>query len=74
MAFDNSGTKAVACDHPQKRCELTVIFAAIGQVVRRWKALYLGSLNMQFQQDWLKDKELQLFNFFTRKLRQISLD
>ena len=48
MAFDNSGTKAVACDHPQKRCELPLIFAAIGQAVRRWKALNLGSLNMQF--------------------------
>ena len=74
MAFDNSGTKAVACNHPQKRCELTFIFAAIGQAVRRWKALNLGSLNMQFQQDWPKDKKLQLFKFFTRKLRKISLD
>ena len=57
MAFDNCGTKTVACDHPQKRCELTFIFAAIGQAIRRWKALTLGSINMQFQQDWLKDKK-----------------
>ena len=57
-----------------KRCELPLIFAAIGQAVRRWKALDLGSLNMQFQQDWPKDKKLQLFKFFTRKLREISLD
>ena len=74
MAFDNSGAKAVTCDHPQKRCELTFIFAAIGQAVYRWKALNLGSLNWQYQQDWLKHKKLQLFNFFTRKLRKIPLD
>ena len=41
-----------------KRCELSLIFAAIGQAVRRWKALSLGSLNMQFQQDWPKDKKI----------------
>ena len=74
MAFDNSGTKAMACDHPQKRCELPLIFAAIGQAIRCWKALNLGRLNMQFQQDWPKDKKLQLFKFFTKKLRKISLD
>ena len=51
-----------------KRCELPFIFAAIGQAVRRLKALNLRSLNMQFQQDWPKDKKLQLFKFFTRKL------
>ena len=74
MAFNNSGTKAVACDHPQKRYELPLIFAAIGQAVRRWKALDFGSLNMQFQQDGPKDKKLQLLKFFARKLRKISLD
>ena len=47
-------------------------FTAIGQAVRRWKALNLGSLSMQFQQDWPKDKKLQLFNFFKRKLRKFS--
>ena len=68
MAFDNSGTKAVACDHPQKRCELPLIFAGIGQAVRRWKALNLGSLNLQFQQDLLKDKKLQFFKFLQENL------
>ena len=29
---------------------------------------------MQFQQDWPKDKQLQLFQFFGGKLRKISLD
>ena len=29
---------------------------------------------MQFQQDWPKDKKLQLFQFFGGKLRKISLD
>ena len=56
----------------KKRCELQLIFAAIGQAVHRWKALNLGSLSMQFQQKWPKDKKLQLFNFFKRKLRTFS--
>ena len=38
MAFDNSSTKAVACDHPQKGVNYHFFFAAIGQAVRRWKA------------------------------------
>ena len=46
---------------PTKRCELPLFFAGIRQAIRRWKALNLGSLNMQFQQDWPKDKKLQLF-------------
>ena len=40
------------------RCELSLFFAAIGQTTRRWKALDLGSLNMQSQQDWPKDKKI----------------
>ena len=59
---------------PKKRCELQHFLAALGQVVRRWKALDLGSLNMQFQQDGPKDKKLQLFKFFAQKLRKILLD
>ena len=75
MAFDNSGTKAVAYDHPLKGVNYPPIFAAIGQAVRRWKALNLGSLNIQFQQDWPKDyKNYSFLIFFTRKLRKISLD
>ena len=49
-----------AWDHP-KRSELPLFFAGIQRAIRRWKALNLGSLNMQFQQDWPKDKKLQLF-------------
>ena len=63
MAFDNSGTKAVACDPPQKGVNCPLIFAAMGQAIRRLKALNLGSLNMQFQRDWPKVKKLQLFKF-----------
>ena len=64
MAFDNSCTKAVSSASPgptPKRCELPLFLAALGQAVGGWKALDLGSLNMQFQQDWPKDKTLQLF-------------
>ena len=71
MAFDTFCTKAVAWNHPQKRCKLPLIFAAIGQAVRRYKALDLGSLNMQFQKDGPKDKKLQLFKFLQENLEKI---
>ena len=64
MAFDSSGTTAVSAARlgtTPKRCELQLFFAGIGQAICGWKALDLGSLNMQFQQDWPKDKKLQLF-------------
>ena len=64
MPFDNSCTKAVLSASPgptQKRCELPLFLAALGQAVCGWKAFDLGSLDMQFQQDWPKDKKLQLF-------------
>ena len=41
---------------PQKRCELQLFFAGIAQAEYCWKALDLGRLNMQIQQDWPKDK------------------
>ena len=61
MAFDNSCTKAVSSASPeptQKRCEPQLFSAAIGQVVRLWKALDLGSIIMQSQHDWPKDKKI----------------
>ena len=73
MAFDNSCTKVVLSASPgstPKRCELLLFFAALGQAARGWKALDIGSLNMQFKQDGPKDKKLQLFTFFARKLRK----
>ena len=67
MAFDNSCTKAVLSAAPgptPKRCELPLFLAVLGQAVCGWKALDLGSLNMQFQHDWLKDKKITaLLNF-----------
>ena len=44
-----------------KRCELPLFLAALGETICGWKELDLRSLNMQFQQDWPKDKNLQLF-------------
>ena len=61
MAFDNSGTKVVlsASRGPTpKRCELPLFLAALEQAICGWKDLDLGSLNMQFQQDWPKDKNM----------------
>ena len=70
MAFDNSSTKAVLSASPgptPKRCELPLFLATLGQAVCGWKALDLGSLTMQFQPDWPKDKQITaLLNFCLR--------
>ena len=60
----NSCTKAVLSASPgptPRRCEPQLFLAALGQVIRCSKAVDLGSLNMQFEHDWPKDKKLQLF-------------
>ena len=70
MAFDNSCPKAVFSASPgptPKRCELPLFLAALGQAVRGWKAIDLGSLNMQFQQDWPKDKQVTALLSFCMK-------
>ena len=67
MAFDKSGAKAVLAaglGNTSKRCELQLFLAGIRQAVRRLKAIHLGRLNMQFQQDCPKDKKnYSSFNF-----------
>ena len=79
MAFDNSGTKAVlsASRGPTpKRCELPLFLAALRQAVRGWKVLDLGSLNMQFQQEWPKDKKITalfIFIFFFLSVSPLQL-
>ena len=52
---------------PTKRCELPLFFAGIRQAIRRWKALDLGSLDMQFQQYWPKDEKITALLKFGRK-------
>ena len=67
MAFDNSCTKAVLSASPgptPKRCEPQLFLAALGQVIRCLKAVDLGNLNMQFQQDWLKNKKITALVLF----------
>ena len=67
MAFDNSCTKAVLSASPgptPKRCEPQIFLAALGQVIRCSKALDLGRLNMQFQHDWPKDKNITALLIF----------
>ena len=64
MAFDKYGAKAVwaaRLGNTPKRCEVQLFLAGIRQAVQGLKALHLGRLNMQFQQDWAKDKKLLLF-------------
>ena len=70
MAFNNSCTKAVSSASPgptPKRCETQLFLAALGQVIRCSKALNLGSLNMQFQHDWQKDKKITALSIFWQK-------
>ena len=70
MDFDNSCIKAVLSASPgptPKRCELPLFLAALGQAMRGLKALDLGSLNMQFQQDWPKDKHITALLSFCLK-------
>ena len=72
MAFDNACTKAILSASPgptPKRCELPLFLAALGQAalgqaVCDWKALDLGSLNMQFQQDWPEDRKITALLIF----------
>ena len=46
----------------------------MGQAVSRRKGLDLGSLNMQFEHDWPKDKQLQLSSFCLKtKFRSTEL-
>ena len=79
MAFDNSCTKAVLSASPgqtPKRCEPQLFLAALGQVIHCSKALDLGSLNMQFQHDWPKDKKITALLIFwlkTEKFRSTEL-
>ena len=47
-----------------KRCEPQLFLAALGQVIRCLKALDLGSLNMQFEDDWPKDKTITALLLF----------
>ena len=64
MTFDNSCTKAVLSASPgptPKRCEPQLFLAALGEVIPCSKAVDLGSLTLQFQHDWPKDKKIQLF-------------
>ena len=61
VASNDPGTKADSSASPgptPKRCEPQLFLAALGQVIRCWKALDLGSLNMQFQQDGPKDNKI----------------
>ena len=76
MAFDNSCTKAVLSASPgpnPKRYEPQLFLASLGQVIRCSKAVDLGSLNMQFQHDWPKDKKITaLLIFWPENLENID--
>ena len=70
MAFGSSGTKAVCAARlgtTPKRCKLQLFLAEIRQAVRRYKAIHLRRLNMQFQQDCPKDEKITALLIFWRK-------
>ena len=52
---------------PQKGVNHNFSWLAPGQAVRRWKALDLGSLNIQFQQDGPKDKKITALSILCLK-------
>ena len=67
MAFDNSGTKAVSSawlGTTQKGANYHFSLPHLDEPHIVAKALDLGSLNMQFQQDGPEDKKLHLFKVF----------
>ena len=73
MALDNCCSKAVLSALPgptPKRYEPELFLAALGQVICSLKVVDLGSLNMQFQHDWPKDKKLQLLIFLPENLEE----
>ena len=62
---------------PQKGVNYHFSSPHFSQAVWRWKALNLGRLNMQFQQDWPKDKKTVFFNFLpenSEKFRSTELN
>ena len=76
MAFDKSGAKAVWAawlGNTPKRCELQLFHAGNRQAVRRYKANHLGRLNVQFQQDWPKNKKITALSIFWRKTEKFRL-
>ena len=67
MAFANSCTKAVlsaSVGPTPKRCEPQLFLASLGQVIRCSKAVDLGSLHMQFQHEWPKNKKITALLIF----------
>ena len=71
MASDNSGGKALWAawlGATPTRCELQLSLAEIRQALRRWKALDLRRLNVQFKQDWPKDEKYSSFKFLPENL------
>ena len=70
MAFGNFYAKAVRgarLGTTPKKWQLQLFFAGIRQAIWRLKALHLGRLNMQFQQDWPKDKKITAILIFGLK-------
>ena len=73
-AFDNSNTKAISSawlGTKPKRCELQLFFTTLGRAIRHWKALDLGSLSMQFQQDWPEDRKITALIFLHENVEKI---
>ena len=53
---------------PPKSCELQLFFAGIRQAVWRYPS---RTLNMQFQQEWPKDKKITALSIFWRKTEKV---
>ena len=49
---------------------MQLFLAGIRQAIRRYKAIHLGRLNMQFQQEWQKEKNYSSLNFLAENLEK----
>ena len=74
MAFDNSGKKAVAFDHPQKGVNYHLSSPQLDKPYVVVKLSISEAKVCSFSRIGQKLKKLQLFQFFGGKLRKISFD
>ena len=66
MAFDNSGTKAVACDHPQKGVNFHLSSPQLDKPYVVKKLSISEALICSFSRMGPKIKKLQLFKFWKK--------
>ena len=72
MAFDNSGTKAVACDHPQKGVNYHLSSLQLDKPYVVRKLSISEALLCSFSRMGQKIEKLQLFKFLEENLENFA--